>query len=132
MWPRRSLCPWTSSLGSSSICIVSTLYATKLLQSNIPTQNSKDSTIYRQKQSYRDYNFEESCTYPSCPKDYGALYGRSRFPKDRDDIAEGSTKKSSVFLNWIPLDGLQAQNDTVWQQIENTDTAVDAVVNLPY
>jgi len=113
-----------------SICMVSALYATKLLQSNIPTQNSKDSTIYRQEQSYRDYNFEDSCTYPSCPTDYGALYGRSRFPKN-SDVTEGSTKQSSVLLYWSE-GNLQAQNDAEWQQIEKTDTAVDAVVNLPY
>ncbi len=113
-----------------SICMVSALYATKLLQSDIPTKNSKDSTIYRQKRSYRDYNFEESCTYPSCPTDYGALYGRSRFPKD-STVTEGSIKQSSVFLYSSALD-LHAQSDTEWQNIENTDTAVDAVVNLPY
>ena len=113
-----------------SICMVSALYAKKLLQSDIPTQSSKDSTIYRQKQLYRDYDFVESCKYPSCPTDYGALYGRSRFPKD-SNITEGSTKQSSVLLYWSE-DDLQAQNDAEWQQIENTDTAVDAVVNLPY
>jgi len=113
-----------------SICMVNALYAKKLLESNIPTQNSDDSTIYRPKRSYRDYNFEESCTYPSCPTDYGALYGRSRFPKD-STVTEGSTKQSSVLLYWSE-DDLQAQSDTEWQQIENTDTAVDAVVNLPY
>ena len=113
-----------------SICMVSALYAKKLLESNIPTQSSKDSTIYRQELSYRDYNFVESCTYPSCPTDYGALYGRSRFPKN-SIVAKGSTKQSSVFLYSSALE-LHAQNDTEWQLIENTDTAVGAVVNLPY
>ena len=113
-----------------SICMVSALYAKKLLESNIPTQNSKDSTIYRQERSYRDYNFEESCTYPSCPTDYGALYGRSRFPKD-STVTKGSPKQSSVLLYSSALD-FQAKNDAEWQQIEDTDPAVDAVVNLPY
>jgi len=113
-----------------SICMVSAYYAKKLLQSDIPTESNKDSTIYRHQRSYRDYNFVSSCKYPSCPTDFGDLYGRSRFPKN-SNVTQGSTKQSSVYLYSSTLN-LHAQDETEWQQIENTDAAVDVVVNLPY
>jgi len=113
-----------------SICMVSALYAKNLLQSDIPTQINKNSTIYRHKLSYRDYNFQSSCQYPYCPKDYGPLGGRSRFPTS-SHVTSGSIQHSSVFLYNKALD-LHAQTDAEWQQIENTNPAVDVVVNLPY
>jgi len=119
---------------AESVCMVSALYTKKLIDSGIPTTTSKQDTIFRHEESYRDYNFHQSCRYPACPKDYGSLLHRSRFT-ETSVVRDGSTKHSSVYLYSSQLN-LHAQNDSEWDRILNLNRdnghGVEVLVNLPY
>jgi hypothetical protein len=119
---------------AESVCMVSALYTKKLIDSGISTNTSKHDTIFRHMKSYREYNFNESCQYPACPKDYGSLLGRSRFPST-SSVTSGSTKHSSVYLYSSQLKQ-SAQNDSEWDKTMNLHhddgPGVELLINLPY
>jgi hypothetical protein len=112
-------------LVGESVCLTSALYSSILLSYSNFTQDG--STLLTPQPSFKEYNFEGSCSFPNCPHDYRALKGRSRLP-DLPGFVNGSTAQSSVYL-YSNKYGRAARNDSLWNKYIHENTPLLSVIN---
>lgn len=112
-------------LVGESVCMTSALYSSVLLSYSNFTRSGD--TLLSPQRSYREYDFEGACPFPSCPQDYSALKGRSRLP-DLPGFVNGSTTHSSVYL-YSSKYQQAARNNSRWNQIIHENNPVLSVIN---